>query len=75
MRYGGCYTELLCCDCGGGGVGGKTIKMWWQWENNRNVVAVVYSFTIYEAVLKKKLSVGSMWDRCRGRCWVAVGSM
>ena len=38
---------------GGGGVGGKTIKMWWQWENNRNVVAVVYSFTIYEAVLKK----------------------
>ena len=35
-------------------------------ENNRNVVAVVvYSFTIHEAVLKKKLSVGSMWGRCR----------
>ena len=32
--------------CGGGGG-------WWWWrENNRNVVAV-YSFTIYEAVLKK----------------------
>ena len=33
--------------------------------NNRNVVVVVYSFTIYEAVFKKRLSVGSMWDRCR----------
>ena len=50
--------------------------------NNRNVVVVVYSFTIYQAVLKKKLSVGSMWDRCRvdggskkGRCKVDVGSM
>ena len=50
--------------------------------NNRNVVVVVYSFTIYEAVLKKKLSVGSMWGRCRvdvgpmwGRCGVDVGSM
>ena len=49
--------------------------MWWRWENNRNVAVVVYSFTIYEAALKKKLSVGSMWDRCgvdvgsmRGRC-------
>ena len=32
--------------------------------NNRNVVAVVvYSFTIHEAMLKKKLSVGSMWGR------------
>ena len=39
--------------------------------NNRNVVVVVYSFTIYQAVLKKKLIVGSMWDRCR----VDVGSM
>ena len=39
---------------------------WWWWrENNRNVAVVVYSFTIYEAVLKNKLSVGSMWDRCR----------
>ena len=28
-------------------------------------MVVVYSFTIYEAVLKNKLSVGSMWDRCR----------
>ena len=41
--------------CGGGG--GKTIEMWWRWwwwwENNRNVAVVVYSFTIYEAVLKK----------------------
>ena len=49
--------------------------------NNRNVV-VVYSFTINQAVLKKKLSVGSMWDRCKvdegsmkGRCKVDVGSM
>ena len=39
---------------GGGGGGGK---------KNRNVAVVVYSFTIYEAVLKKKLSVGPMWDR------------
>ena len=38
---------------------------WWRWENNRNVAVVVSSFTIYEAVLKKKLSVGPMWDRCR----------
>ena len=45
--------------------------MWWRWENNRNVAVVVYSFTIYEALLKKKLSVGSMWGRCR----VHVGSM
>ena len=51
---------------------GETIEMWWwwwwwwwRWENNRNVAVVVYSFTIYEAVLKKKLSVGSMWGRCR----------
>ena len=53
---------------------GKTIEMWWwRWENNRNVAVVVYSFTIYGAVnqsinqsmLKKKLSVGPMWDRCR----------
>ena len=35
------------------------------------MAVVVYSFTIYEAVLKKKLSVGSMWGRCR----VDVGSM
>ena len=28
---------------------------WWWWrENNRNVAVVVYSFTIYEAVLKRK---------------------
>ena len=39
--------------------------MWWRWENNRNVAVVVYSLIIYEAVLKKKLSVGSMWDRFR----------
>ena len=39
--------------------------MWWRWENDRNVAVVVYSLTIYEAVLKKKLSGGSMWDRCR----------
>ena len=30
----------------------------------RNVVVVVYSSTIHEAVLKKKLSLGSMWCRC-----------
>ena len=43
---------------------------------------VVYSFTVCEAVLKKKLSVGSMWDRCRvdvrpmqGRRRVDVGSI
>ena len=45
--------------------------MWWRWENSRNVAVVEYSFTIYEAVLKEKLSVESMWDRCR----VDVGSM
>ena len=39
--------------------------MWWRWENNRNVAVVVYSLIIYEAVLKKKFGVGSMWDRCR----------
>ena len=53
----------------------KTIEMWWRWwwwrERNRNVAMVVYSFTIYEAVLKKKLRVGSMWDPCG----VDVGSM
>ena len=50
----------------------KTIEMWWWWwwwrENNRNVVVVVvvvvvYSFTIYEEVLKKvecRVDVGSM---------------
>ena len=50
--------------------------------NNRNVVVVVYSFTINQAVLKKKLSVGSMWDRCKvdegsmkGRCKVDLGSV
>ena len=53
------------CGGGGGGGGGKTIKMRRRRENNRNVAVVVYSFTIYEAVLKKKLSVGSMWGRCR----------
>ena len=38
---------------------------WWRWrENNRNVVVVLYSFTIYEAVLKKKVE-----------CRVDVGSM
>ena len=51
--------------------------MWWWWcrENNRNVVVVAYSFTIYEAVLKKKVEyrvdVGSM----KGRCEVDVGLM
>ena len=38
------------------------------------MAVVVYSFTIYEAVLKKiefRVDVGSMWDRCR----VDVGSM
>ena len=29
--------------------------MWWWWKNNRNVAMVVYSFTIHEAVLKKKV--------------------
>ena len=45
------------------------------------VAVVVCSFTIHETVLKK-LSVGSMWGRCRvdegsmwGRCGVDVGSM
>ena len=47
---------------------------------------VLYCFTIFEAVLKKKVEwrvdVGSMWDRCRvdvgsmqGRCKIDVGSM
>ena len=43
-------------------------RWWWWWENNRNVAVVVYSFTIYEAVLKKvecRVDVGSMWGRCR----------
>ena len=31
------------------------MEMWWLWKNNRNVVVVVYSFTIHEAVLKKKV--------------------
>ena len=50
---------------------------WWWWkENDRNVAVVVYSFTIYEAVLKRKkvecrVDVGWM----RGRCRVDVGSM
>ena len=38
-------------------------RWWWWWENNRNVAVVVYSFTIYEAVLKKvecRVDVGSM---------------
>ena len=46
----------------------ETTEMWrwWWWkENDRNVAVVVYSFTIYEAVLKKKVEsrvdVGSMW--------------
>ena len=44
---------------------GETIEMWRWWrENNRNVAVVVYSFTIYEAVLKKKVE-----------CRVDVGSM
>ena len=61
------------CGGGGGGGGGKTIEMWrlWWWrrrENNRNVAVVIYSFTIYEAVLKRKkvecrVDVGSMWGR------------
>ena len=40
---------------------------WWGWwrENDRNllVVVVVHSFSIQEAVLKYKLTVGSMWLR------------
>ena len=50
------------------------------------MTVVAYSFTIYEAVLKKKVEcrvdVGSMWGRCRvdvgsmwGRCRVARRSM
>ena len=35
-------------------------------ENNRNVAVMVYSFTIHGAVLKKQLSVGSMWS------WVEI---
>ena len=48
--------------CGGGGGGGRiTSEMWWWRGNKRNVVAVVvYSFTIHEAVIQKKLGVGSM---------------
>ena len=56
--------ETLARQASGGGGG------WW--ENNRNVAVVVYSFTIYEAVLKKMLSVGSMY---KGRCSVDVGSV
>ena len=47
--------------------------MWWRWKNNRNV-AVVHSFTNYEAVLKKnkcRVDMGSM----QGQCGVNVGSM
>ena len=48
--------------CGGGGGGGRiTSEMWWWRGNKRNVEAVVvYSFTIHEAVIQKKLGVGSM---------------
>ena len=52
----------------GFGGGEKTIEMWrwWWWrENNRNVAVVVYSFTIYEVVLKRK----------KIECRVDVGSM
>ena len=46
-----------------GGV--RTIELWWRWrESNINVVVVASSSTIREAV-SKKLSVGSMWGRCR----------
>ena len=55
------------CDGGGGGGGrgggggGETIEMWWWWwENNGNVEVLVYSLTIHEAVLKKRVDVGSM---------------
>ena len=35
--------------------------MWWWWKENKgNVMVVAYSFTIHEAVLKKKLTLGSM---------------
>ena len=38
-----------------GGVGGvKTIEMWLWWRENNRSMGVVYSFTIHEAVLKKK---------------------
>ena len=37
-------------------------------RNNRNMVVVVYSFTIHEAVLKKekesRVDAGSIWGRC-----------
>ena len=43
-----------------GGVGGvKTIEMWLWWRENNRSMGVVYSFTIHEAVLKKKKCVGS----------------
>ena len=36
---------------------------WWWWENNGNVEVLVYSLTIHEAVLKKRVDVGSMEGR------------
>ena len=51
------------CDGGGGG-GGETIEMWWWWwENNGNVEVLVYSLTVHEAVLRKRVHVGSMQGR------------
>ena len=47
----GVQVELKQQKCGCGG--GKTIEVW----------VVVYSFTIHEAVLKKKKSVGSTQGR------------
>ena len=41
----------------------------WEVEEGKNVVVVVYSFTFYQAVLKKKVEsrvdVGWMWSRRR----------
>ena len=41
----------------------------WEVEEGKNVVVVVYSFTFYQAVLKKKVEsrvdVGWMWNRRR----------
>ena len=36
---------------------------WWQKENNRNLVVVLYSSSIHEAFVEKKLSLGSMQGR------------
>ena len=63
---------------GGSGGGGKTIEMWRWWYIVSLFTKQSINQSINQSMLKKKLSVGPMWDRCRvdvykGRCSVNVG--